>query len=675
MYKKSATQVQSDISMLAETIEGLPSSDELDALIAQIGSIQTALDNAVTQEEVDQIEADVIEIKDALNDFLSQNASVQGPLRITNLAELEYVQSLGEITNLSGDLTVDVSSSAMQDSIAAVNAVLNTINVISGEGSLYLTGGGNVALDASSLTYVNGELVVKTKQADLSALKATTSTITLDYPGDFDFPLLGSSGDVVLTDSASTTLVNFPLLNGSSGTSLYLNNSGTVTSVITFVAATKVVIGNLEVSNLTANKATEISLGYTGSISDALNVSGTKAGSIINISATKIGDTSVVGSDSSMVNLSSLTETTGSLAVTAVSIDAPAVKTISGTLTLTDVKTAEFTLLATVSGTTTAPDATSFKAPALTGTHSITLAAAKTIEVKSVDETLLTAPAVETLTQNRLSLATMLDVSGYSTLKTLTVTGAKATGTITPGVQTNSLTASGTAVLESVTLSGALGSANIANNPKLATVSTSGEIVSATIDNNSLLTMITFGHSFLAGENACTINVLNNSKLETLDMTSVQKIGTLNINTNPKLTSIKVGTPETLAEPIAAINYAVHTNGLKGTYTAAKAGTPTTPYASFSATQSDLYSIGLVLTAYVNQGTRTVTPTFNLDFSDNTLTTDTTTDTLSFLLDGDSAAQLGADAMASTADDESDNATNSGSGISSIVELSKLLKE
>ena len=92
------TQVQSDLSALATQVSGLAgqlSAADLASVTSQVDAIKTQIDSlASVGEEVDNLNEEVDEILEALGELLQANAVIEQNLKISNEAELEYVEGL-----------------------------------------------------------------------------------------------------------------------------------------------------------------------------------------------------------------------------------------------------------------------------------------------------------------------------------------------------------------------------------------------------------------------------------------------------------------------------------------------------------------------------------------------------------------------------------------------------
>ena len=699
--------INSKIEALQEDIDDLANDDsvsdiatsvaELQSRLTALGEQLTELQNAVgedpevTQEDVDEINDSIEELQEQIDELLSRNAFAQGPISITNQAELAYVRSLGEFSNVRGNLTVNITDEELRDSIDVVNTILGRIQVISG-GDLSLTGHASHTLDASEISFVDGNLTVATKDADLSALASVSKNVNLTYAKSYNFPNLTKTGSITLTDGTGVTQVNFPVLRAVDGSKL--STTGSTAGHATFSRATSVNLGDIEVTNLTANEATTVSLGYDGPLSGTTTITATKADASITTKITSTGTKTftIVADDGATLDLSTLKTVNGITSLTGGTVNLSAL-TGAATLTINEAETITLDALTAATGTVNLPDATAvtanklaaarainavkatrFSASVLALTHTVSLTKATDITIGSSSAALLEAPAVKDLTLTQLANGVTLEVDGYTKLEDLSVTGKEA-ATRGHNNQNNEVISDDAAKLETVTLAGFLGLVDLANNDDLNEITTSGNIRGIEINNNDDLEEITLGHSFVSGDLASTVTVTNNADLSSLNMAAVKRAKTITVQDNAKLTSIVVDTgqsTESLAEPVANLNFTVTGNKLLGSYTAARAGTETTAYVPAKAVQADLYRFKQLIKAYQGRtGGHSGNMTFNLSYDEvaGPVPGTTVAGTLIASLDADTIAQTG---PGGTAPAQTDNGTNANSGINNHATIDEL---
>jgi hypothetical protein len=97
-------------------------------------------------------------------------------------------------------------------------------------------------------------------------------------------------------------------------------------------------------------------------------------------------------------------------------------------------------------------------------------------------------------------------------------------------------------------------------------------ILDVDLRNNTDLEDIILAHDRLDGERALAITVINNDKVASLDMSSVNKIKEIEITGNASLTSITMAGYSPAVEPTAMITVTISGNALSGEYTSATAG-------------------------------------------------------------------------------------------------------
>ena len=153
-------------------------------------------------------------------------------------------------------------------------------------------------------------------------------------------------------------------------------------------------------------------------------------------------------------------------------------------------------------------------------------------------------------------------------------------------------------------------------------------------------------------------------------MSTVNKIKTVTVTGNASLTALTMAGYSPAAEPGAAINVTISGNALAATYTAAVAGSETTPYSDASLTDATglLCSVSDFITFYKDQTDRSATVSLSINLAKVTVGTAAPA-ALSAALDADDAAKKGIDGDAATA---ADNETNGGA-IDTIAEMNAII--
>ncbi len=652
------TQVQSDLSALATQVSGLAgqlSAADLASVTSQVDAIKTQIDGlASVGEEVDNLNEEVDEILEALGELLQANAVINQNLKITNEAELDYVESL--IGTEADDPTViingtfevrnaDLSTAALA---ARVNAVVAKVRTVIGQTTITAS----ATIDASTLGFIDGAANIS-DGVDISGLATVSGALSLGHYGNVDLSQLVSVGSLTLSESVSITSLNIGNLSGTLNTKNYPN-------------ALTISLGDIELTGtVTATLATSFTWGYDSDIASALtltvsDVAKVFANSVPSISAVVTLTNNAKGSEGHFGALKTIA-TGGSLVNNAKTIAMGEITTVSGTLTVNGPASVDFPELATQGGFISASNAATFLAPKLIDNASITTSSTAAITLKSVSSTVnLTASA----TMERLTTtgqAKSLDLGLLPKLKSATITGAGTKST----AYTISVNASST-VLNTLTVDGVINTLSIDTAPGLKTLTTAGEITDFVVTNSATMTTIDFGHTFISGDTAATVTVSNVAELKSLDMSSLTKVKTVNIQDNGKLASLVAPSSTVLAEPIAPISVTLARNALTGEYTQAIEGAETTPYSQAVIASDDLNSFKTFIIAYTAQSDRSsstsvsatsgvVSITYSMDIDVVTIdATATATATLQAALVSNTAAQKGLDKADNTADDATD---------------------
>ena len=278
------TQVQSDLSALATQVSGLAgqlSAADLASVTSQVDAIKTQIDGlASVGEEVDNLNEEVDEILEALGELLQANAVINQNLKITNEAELDYVESL--IGTEADDPTViingtfevnnaDLSTAALA---ARVDAVVSKVRTVIGQ----VTITASATIDASTLGFIDGAANID-NGVDISGLATVSGNLTLGHYGAVDLSQLVSVNALTLSESVSITSFNIGSLSGTLNTKNYPN---ALTISLGDIALTGVV---------TATKATSFTWGYDSDIASALSI---KVSSVAQVFANSVPSISAV---------------------------------------------------------------------------------------------------------------------------------------------------------------------------------------------------------------------------------------------------------------------------------------------------------------------------------------------------------------------------------------------
>ena len=696
--------------------------EEVDNLNQEVDDIIAALNELLEQASIIQ--------QDIVITSIAQLEYVENLMGLDAEADNTFVADESREYIVSGNITVDAQFVEEAAIGTRLNNVLARIaSVITPDGGTGVTlDSGSAAATGSALTmtsmaFVQGPVTLEGANAiDASALAALTSTLTLKQGGAIAFPALNQVGNVRLAATSTITSIDFSTVStgGVIETAAGVLNdpalSGAVNlgkldlpASVNLAKATSIIAGGAPNGvTISAPLATSISLVDTTpfAVTGAINIT---AGGDVTINAKSItqsltidaggaialNDLTSVSSETNLtasttIHLNALKSNTGSINASASEFHVPALATNSAALTVTataldlsafktNTATATFntataiTLSALTSNTSVivAPAAVTFIADALsaTGTSSIDVKVGAAITLKNLTATNTLADFGTLLTLTLGEQESNIDFSSAASMTTLNYTG-KLLYKTAMGQQTNQVTiTAANAKLTSLNIGdGYIGTLHV-NGSSLTAITTAGKIINTEIASNAALATVAFGHDHLSGEYAATVVVTDNGKIESLDLSTINKIKTVTVTGNSSLTALTMAGYSPAAEPGAPINVTIGNNKLAATYTAAVAGSETTPYSDASLTDATglLCSVSDFINFYNDQDDRSATVSLSLDLK--AVTKGEATATLSATLTADTAAQGGIDGNAATA---ADNETD-GADIDTIDELNAIV--
>ena len=617
----------SNLDTKVTELQGTALTDsDLAGILAEVTAVKAdvaALNISGIETEVANLDTEVDQILEKLGDLLSANAFYEGNLIIKNLGQLANAHEL--IKTGADDPTVTVrggvdvvigTGGVTTDSIASVNLILAKIR--SAQGTVSITSEAAATLPA--FTYGQGNVFFDGVSG--KGTIASEKLMTIDgymhiehIDGVVSYPALGTVGSsvTVLEETSKATVTTLAIGSLTSGT------VQTAAGELVLPGATNVHLGGTLPSVVTLAKCVEFIHGTGGTMTNDLFLTLGGAAPTMTLGATKLtGITSITTKGN--VNLPNVTEiaTTSLILQTAASeFHFPLVTKITGTISVsaegtvmdfsslktmdvhwggaffhgvTALSFPELTHLVTVSttvATLTAPKAISFSAPKFDTTSSMIAlkpATANTISVKNIANT--AAPMSYTFaTIEKTTDLTVgeqkgdLNVSYATDLKTLNFTGFQNTPAGEDN-QTNilTITVSNTKLTDlTIGASSYLKTLNVTGTA-LVTLNTAGAIINTNVVSNASLTTFGFAHTHLQGDRESTVKIGDNAKIESVDMSSLSKVGTVSVTGNAKLTSLIPPSSTVLATSLATIRVDIYNNKLPGTYTPATAPTGTVTY-------------------------------------------------------------------------------------------------
>ena len=450
---------------------------EMAQLTGDMAEIKLATDYG--SEEVDDLEAEIDEIKGALDELLKQAAVIQQDIVITSAAQLEYVESLMALDPandnsyvadetreyiVSGNVTVDAEFVETAEMGTRLNNVMvriaSVITPDDGTGVTLDSGSSatkGIALTMTSMAFVQGAVSLEGFNAiAVDKLAALTATLTLKQGGDLVFSALNQVGDVQLSAATTITSIDFStvstggVIQTSAGILSDPSLAGAVNlgkldlpATVNLAKATSIAAGGAPNGvTIAAPLANSIDLLDTAPFAVTGNVSITAKGHIT-LNAKSITGSLTIKSTTGDIALNSLTSAGNTSLTASGTIHAAITANASGTvasgsevhlaalasnaggLTLTAVAV-DLGKLATNTNTATINTAKSVALPALTHTASNVVAPAavifEAVKLVTASGTIDTAAKAAITVANLTATTTLVDFANMLTL-TLTEQG------------------------------------------------------------------------------------------------------------------------------------------------------------------------------------------------------------------------------------------------------------
>ena len=626
MKQERLSQVQSELASLSATVNGLAASSaalapglaaaqaSIDMLASQLGNVASEEDLAVIPDALAAVQADVTEL-------LQANSVINQSITISNLATLEFVETLiSTDTNdpnviVNGSVTVEstfANSSAAYN--ARINAITNKISTILGNTNtnvgLNITSSASSTVSFNELSFIDNTLTESGYTFSHPKLSTVTGDVTISHSGAADYSILTSAGNISL--NSALTSVDF-----GSAMITSISTTGSGTGIVYLPKATKFVAGTAEATTVIVLKAAVVTFGATEQTTAV--VTATAENSVITINSKKITGALIVnahsGSAFSAPNLVNPWATTiGAIA----SADFPKVTEFKGNSTIAAKTVSTPELAKTVSGTLDITVAEVFNAPKLVTAMTVTASKAITVNVKSSTVAALVLPVVKTLTLEEQGVTTDFNTSGYAALESFTITGAQGKAPFISTV-TNTIWITGSK-LKTVNIAGGdIDTATVSGTGDLTSLTTAGEIKSFTLNDADKLASASIGHAHLEGSDAAEFTVTNNAILASLTTTALDEIGDIDISGNAKLASLDLSSIQTIPL-LGTYTINIQNNKLTGDYVEVTAGSTTTVTMEGQVKSNDLNT----LTAYLQKAvdsrasatTGNVTYTLTINLSD-----------------------------------------------------------
>jgi hypothetical protein len=619
------TQVQSDLASLSATVNGLATSStalatDLAATQAAIDMLSSQLGNA-SEDDLPSITEALAELQADVRELLEANAVINQSITISNLATLEFVETL--ISTGTSDPNVIVNGSVTIESTFAnssaayntrINALTNKISTILGNTNtgvgLNVTSSASSTVSFNELTFIDNSLTESGYTFSHPKLTTITGDITIAHSGAADYSVLTTGGNISL--SSALTSVDF-----GSATIKSISTTGSGTGIISLPKATKFVAGTAQATTVIVPKATVVTFGAAKQTTAV--VTATAENSVITVNSKEItGALTINGHSGSTFSAPNLVNPWATTIGAIASADFPKVTEFKGNSTIAAKTVSTPELAKTVSGTLNITVAEVFNAPKLVTAMTVTASKAITVNVKSSKVSALVLPVVKTLTLEGQGTTTDFNTAGYAALESFTITGAQGKAPFISTV-TNTIWITGSK-LKTVNIAGGdIDTATVSGTEDLTSLTTAGEIKSFTLNDADKLVSATIGHAHLEGSDAADFTVTGNDELASLTTTALDETGDIDISGNAKLASLDLSSLQTIPL-LGTYTINIQNNKLTGDYVEVTAGSTTTVTSEGQVKSNDLNT----LTAYLQKAvdsrasatTGNVTYTLTINLSD-----------------------------------------------------------
>lgn len=235
---KSSTQVQSDLSSLAATVNSIQANigssvdaalaDGLADINAAVAELEGQIDNIATGEDVDDINSTLEGLETDLDDLLASNNVFTGDLTINSEATLEFAESLGDkVKIVNGNVVVEAPSDLDG---ARLQTVVDKIRVITKDLTIRAANSSAPFVTLDSLSGVGNIKVAQQGSISFATLKSALEvTIGNNYQSKLDgmvnFAALTSvtkftTGSIASGGAVSDDTANAIILSKASGINL-----------------------------------------------------------------------------------------------------------------------------------------------------------------------------------------------------------------------------------------------------------------------------------------------------------------------------------------------------------------------------------------------------------------------------------------------------------------------
>ena len=577
-----------------------------------LADLQASLGNVAQTGDLDAISSTLADVQADVRELLEANAVINQNVVINNSATLEYVETLiaTDGPNVIVNGYVRINTTNLTDAeVTRANAIAAKLATILGNtgvsapvGREALTATGDHALTFTNLAFVDGDYVVDGADQEDIALRTVSGHLGINHGGVADAinysQITSVGGDVAIdpTDAATATSVDF------SGTDISGSIHHGAGSALAFPGATTINLGAASFSSLTAAKAGSIVSAITAVATD-LTINATKGGTIdFNALETITGDFELTGATTTTFHadaLESVDELTVNSAGEAhfpaltdhedIDITATTRAALTALVTSTDVIDLNNTPEVVLTNFVEAAHTLTWNIPVINLPNvnlEVAMSTTSTdVTVKSLDVIADVGAQVDRLVLIAQDADFTAGTDGVIDLTVTAATGADVDVTADDadldhvsldGTTINTIGANSTGIISVALANTSTNTINAA--ASVATVTLSGTMVAFTSDASTLAEFnntATFLDKPGNSDTPITIHIHDSTILESIDLSSMEKVAIIDIQGNSALETVLAPTGATnLLTANAGASFTVKGNSLTASYTYAVAAFP-----------------------------------------------------------------------------------------------------
>ena len=252
-----------NVNDLSGNVADLATADDLTTGLAdlqtQIDALVDALDNVADADDITAITEQLNQVQEDLDELLAANRVINQNITITNVATLEYVESIISTDTsdpnviVNGTITVSVDEDDFDAAqLARVNAVIGKIATSLSTVTITNTYSSSTELNFANLGFIdrgltiNGQTNLADDDSGNDVLRTISGDLTItNYSGDLNLNSFTRANNVTVPTNLNSLLLGS--LNAQS-----ISTTGSGTGELQLLTATVIDVGTASVQNLNA---------------------------------------------------------------------------------------------------------------------------------------------------------------------------------------------------------------------------------------------------------------------------------------------------------------------------------------------------------------------------------------------------------------------------------------